>query len=61
VHGNEIKTEQESGGGGAGAAGRTAGRSGPGEDADVGATQGQCPQGGAGTVVEKVEKVLKCC
>lgn len=44
------------GGGGAGAVGWTAGRSGSGEDADAGRTEGERAKGGAGAVVEKEKK-----
>jgi hypothetical protein len=52
-HGRICKTKEESGGGGAGAAGRIEGRAGTDGQHDASATQGCREQGGASTVVTK--------
>jgi len=51
-HGNQI--QKESGGGGAGAAGRDEGRAGADGQHDAGATQGRGAQSGSGSLVKKV-------
>jgi len=54
IHGNQI--QQESGGGGAGAAGGIKGRPGAGGEDDAGATQGGGAKSGAGALVEMRKK-----
>ena len=52
-HDKRFEIKKESGGGVAGAAGRTAGRPSEGEDADSGRTEGECSQSSTGAVVKK--------
>lgn len=58
THGLQKEKCKESGGGGAGAAGRIEGRAGADGQHDAGATQGRRAQSGAGSVVKKGQETL---
>ncbi len=58
-HGKCCEDEKESGGGGAGAAGRLEGRSRADKEHDTGATQGGGTKRGIGALVKKIQKNLK--
>lgn len=58
THGNEIKIEKESGGGGVGPARWVEGWTRPNEEHDGGATQGQREESRAGAMVENGQETL---